>query len=526
MYIQKEELDNCQVQLIVEVSAERLQQSMQSAAKKVGKNVRVPGFRPGKAPYPMLLRTVGEQAIMDEAINSMAPAVLIEALEESQVPVFSPDHVTMDLHSLEPLAFRILVPTPPVIKLGSLDNVSVERETADIGEEQVSEVLDRLRTERATMEPSLGPAAFGDEATIDLVGHLMDGTTLEEQKGLEITLAPAEPNDDEPRPTPDLMSQIVGMLVNQIKEVAISFPAEWPEKRVQNRTVLYRVTLLDLKKRRESELNDDFAQEIGEFSTLDELRERIRVNLQAEAEDQAFERLTLAILDNLIDESEMLFPDFLIKDEVQRRVGALERQISTYGLNLENYLNALNQSREELEAGLWDESEEFIRRSLALTEYVREHNLSVTPEEVERELDSILSVYDPNVAASLRTRMQGREEEITQIKDRLVTRKAFFHLFEQVTGETAPPLFPALAEEEASSETTAEEQTAEGQPTGEPAARLQPRNCASEEEPVAEEQTSEGEPTGEASSETPAEEQGSEEGLGAQDDAPTADSVP
>ncbi|MDQ4076783.1 MAG: trigger factor [Chloroflexota bacterium] len=453
MKVQKEDLGNCQVQLTVEVDEARVEQAMRAAAKKVGRDVNIPGFRRGKAPYHLVVQAVGERALMQEAIEELLPDVLGEALDEAEVEPYRPFPIEPHLEDTSPLTFRFVVPTEPVVKLGDPSYISLDPKEVAVEQEQVDEVLENLRRQRATLEPSLGPAEYGDQVTIDLVGQMMDGTTLEEQEGVEVTLVDRrtleeEEGEAEPRPEPDLRDEMVGMMVNQVKEVPVVYPAEWPEARLRNRTVLYKITLLDLKKRREPELDDEFAQEVGDFGTLEELRERIRTSLTAEAEDEEFGRQIEAALDGLVDESELLYPDFMVEYEVGRRIESIERQLKPYKITLDQYLESIEQTREELEDDLWDAAEEFVRRSLVLSEYVRQHDITVTEEEVERELALILSAYDPDTARSLRERIQANEEDMDQVRGRLLTRKALYELHHEVTGEEKPPLFPEVEEEE------------------------------------------------------------------------------
>ncbi|MGH2544402.1 MAG: trigger factor [Ardenticatenaceae bacterium] len=452
MNVQKEELGNCQVQLTVEVNDNRLDEAMQAAARRYAKRVNIPGFRRGKAPPRMVAQAVGEDVLLEDALTEILPKVVREAVEQAGVEVYSPDHVEINLEQMDPPTFRMLIPTPPVVKLGDMGYIQVEEKEVSVEEQRVDELLGALRKERVRLEPSLGPAAYGDRATIDLRGDLMDGTTVEDQKGVEVTLFDRnefaeEGMEEEPRPQPDLIDVMVGMMVNQVKEVPVVYPQEWPEKRLQGRTVLYKITLLDLKKLREPELDDEFAQEVGEFDTLDALRERVRTNLLAEAEDQAFNRQIESVLDGLVDESELEYPNFLVQHEVERRIESLERQLKSYGLELENYFEMVGQTRAELEDDLWDEAEEFVRRSLVLGEFIRQNDITVTDEEVERELDLILSRYEPAVAETLRERIREREQDISEVLNRLISRKALYELYHVVTGEERPSLFPEVDSE-------------------------------------------------------------------------------
>lgn len=480
MNTQVEDLGNSQVQLTVEVEQQRVEKAMKQAARRLARDINVPGFRKGKAPYHVIAQRVGPLALIEEAANDIWAEVLGEALEEQKIEVFGFNHIAPEITQLEPLTFRFLVPTAPVIKLGDLSAITIELQESTVEEEQVDEVLANLREARATLEPTLGPAQYADHATLNLRGDLMDGTTVEEEEGMEITLAepPELEEDAEPRPEPDLASQIVGMMVNQVKEVPIVYPESWEEPRLRGRTVLYKVTLLDLKRPVEPELDDEFAREVGDFDTLDALRQRIRSNMLAEAEDEEFNRRIEALLDAMVEEAELSYPPFLIEEEIHRRVQDFERQLQAYRIPLENYLQVMGLEQDEFEDNFRDTAETFIERSLVLSQYVRDNDFAVSEEEMERELGVLLQSYDAAIRGNLRDRIRDSETDMDQIRDRLLTRKAIFHLYEQVTGEEAPPLFPAVPEEEDVEENVEEDSETMAEQRSAPAITLAPYSAA------------------------------------------------
>ncbi len=451
MKIQKEELGNSQVQLTIEVDEAQLAQAKKKAVRHAAQHVNIPGFRKGKAPEAMVIRTVGEPAILEEAIETLLPEALEQGVKESETRVYSYEHVEADIENVDPLTFRFVIPVMPNVRLGNLDDVTVDLDEPSVDDEQVEEVIQNLRKQRGVWEPSLGPAAFGDRATLDLRGDLMDGTTVADQKGLEITLIEREEDEEEeeaaPDEEPDIAPHLVGMMVNQVKEFPLVYPEGYPEARMAGRTVLYRATLLDLKRQQEAALDDEFAQSVGDFNTVDELRARIRENMLAQAKDEAFNKAVEAILDALADESELEYPQAMVEHEIERRVERLKQQVQGYGIDWDLYLNAVQKSQDEIEDDMRDAAEEFVRRSLTLMEYVTANEIQATEEEIERELDLVLGPYGPN-AAELRQRIRQEPEQLSDIINSVINRKALNGLYTAVTGEEAPPLFPEVEEDE------------------------------------------------------------------------------
>nr|MBA3530348.1 trigger factor [Ardenticatenales bacterium] len=438
-------------------------------AQSLAKEINIPGFRKGKAPYHIVTKMVGEPAILEEVIRQLMPEVAEKAIEESAVEVYSYQDIEADISTLEPLVFHFVIPTQPVVKLGDVSEITVERQPVEIEESRIDEVLENLRESRAIWEPSLGPAAYGDRATLDLRMDLMDGTTVADQKGVEITLAERdeeaaetgmeEEGDKDPL-GPDLDAQLVGMLVNQIKEFPLLFPEGWNNPKLSGRTVLYRATLLDLKRKKLAEMDDDFARELN-LESMEAVRQRVHDNLAAEAEEQEFDRVVISIVDGLVGVSELDFPQAMIRHEVERRAHMLERQLEPYRIKLDQYLGIVGQERSAWEAEMSDAAEQHVRRALVLSQYIKDHEITAEPDELQQELEMVLAPYPPEQAASLRQRLMQDPEALYDVVKGLLSRKALHSLFAAVTGEEAPPLFlsrPEMEEDEEGMDYEAEEE--------------------------------------------------------------------
>lgn len=483
MNVQKEDLGNCQVQLTVTVDDERVQAQMKKSARKLAKELRVPGFRPGKAPYHILVNYVGERAILEEAVEDLLPEVLEEAVTETETQIWRVDDIEPAIDSLEPLVLRFLIPTPPEVELGDVTAIEVPEESPSVEEEAVANVLEELRESRATWVPTVGPAEYGDMITLDLRGELVDGTTVVDLKGFEgvLTEQPKPDGEEETSSeilipgqepgkatkTPDLAAQLHGMMVNQVKEFNLAYPEDYPDQKMAGRTVLYRATLLDLKKKVLPELDDELAQSLGEFDDLEALRERIRSNLLAEAEYEAHNRYALAVLDELAEKSEIRYPPAMLKHQVEEFKADLEMRVARLGYTLETYLEEIGKTRDELEDEYTERAERFLRRSLTLTEYISNRGIDVTQEEIDREIELTVAPYGDR-ASVLRERITSDERALADLVNGLITRKAINKLIAEVSGKPEAPLFPVDEEEEA--ETVAGEETDESaEPDSKPA---------------------------------------------------------
>ncbi|HYN89129.1 MAG TPA: trigger factor, partial [Ardenticatenaceae bacterium] len=459
MNVEREDLGNNQVQLTITVEPERVQEQMRQSARKMSKGARVPGFRPGKAPYHILLQYFGERAILEEAVEELLPKVLEEAVTETGTEIWRADEIEPSIESLDPLTLRVVIPMPPRVELGDPATIEYTRESVAVQEERVLDALEDLREGRATWIPTAGPAEYGDLITLDLQGDLVDGTRVVDVQGFEGILSEQERPEDEQAPAseilipgqerpagdqyPDLSAQLVGMIANQVKSFNLTYPRDWADEKVAGRTVLYRATLLEIKKKALPALDDELARSVGEFDDLDALKDRVRTNLLAEAEYEERNRLGMAILDGLVEASVVEYPPAMLKRQIDGLIGDLEERLKTYERTLDDYLSETGQTREELEDEYRERAEFLLRRSLVLSEFVRQRELEVTPDEMRRELLLTVSPYGDRAPALLE-RIMGDEEASVEVINRVMTRKAMNRLVAEVTGEPEEPLFPEM----------------------------------------------------------------------------------
>nr|WP_290669370.1 trigger factor [Ardenticatena sp.] len=513
MNIERKDLENAQVELTITVDEARFEKAKKAAARKLAREVKIPGFRPGKAPYHIVVQRVGEATVLEEALETLVPQVIGEAIEQEGIEPWSYRYIDLNVESLSPLTIEVIVPLPPKVELGDLSNIEIEQEEIEVTEDEINAVLQNLREQRAMLMPTTGPAEYGDVATIDLVGTLVTGETVIELKGHEVELNPMFADEDETseiavageeeksaQPKPDLIRELKGMVLNQTKEFTLTYPEDWPDERIAGRTVMYKATLLDLKRRVLPELDDELAQAVGDFETIEDLRNQVRENLYEEAHQAARSRLVEQVLDKVAEVSTIVYPPAMVEAVIDTHLHELEHQLQVYGLNLEQYLQMLNKSLDELREEYREAAEKDLRRELVLYEYAKERNIEIEQDEYQKEASMALTNLLQSGADPLILQDENLAREIAR---GLYQRKALNKLVAEVTGQPEEPLFPKEIEEvwrraeeeegkqaENAAEAEQETEEAEGEATREP--------------PAAEEETHT-EATAEAESETSAE---------------------
>lgn len=460
MDIQKEQLENSQIKLTITVDAERIEKAKREAARSLSREVNIPGFRKGKAPYSMIARYVGEQTLFQEAVEHIAPDIISEAIDEADIDVWSYEDIEPNIESLDPLTLEVLVPTVPTVELGDIDAIDVERDAVEVNEDEVEETVEALRERQATWMPATGPAEYGDRLTLDLEGHRLDGETVVQMEGEEIQLQRMfEDEDDEDAASeivlpgqqddvqehrPDIMAKLKGMKVNETREFSLQYPDDWGNERMAGRTIMYTATLLDLKKQVLPELDAEFAQNVGEFEDMDDLRDQLRENIRAEAEQEREEQFLMEILDGLVESSNVSYPPAMLNRMVESRIEETKQQFYMYGLTFEQFLQMNDQTEEEFEQDIHESVQRDIERGLVISEYGRIHDIRINDDELQREVGLVRA----------RLSRQGQDESVVddedvqeQIAERLLSRKILNKLRAEVTGEPEEPLFPVEEED-------------------------------------------------------------------------------
>lgn len=402
MKVQKEKSQG-ELTFTIVIEADDIQKAKKDVARKLSRELRIPGFRPGKAPYQVVVRYLGgEQALLEAVLDEHLVGWLEEALkpymdEIADLDLLDRPEIKGLEEGAEELTIILRVPAKPaVVELGplpDLSDVDVETISEEEIEESIREILEELREEQATWIPTSGPVEYGDLITVNLEGRLLTGETVLELKEHEVRLPPQEAGEEKsPKVlvagqesqalSPDrFWEPFRGMRVGETREFSVAYPEDWPHQPFAGRTVMYRVTLLDLKKPVLPAIDDELAQLVGDFETLEELRQKIREDVVTEAETAKKERLKLALLNKLVEASHIELSPRIVDRRVEEELEEIEDLLSAQGLSLDIYLEQQGKTREAYVAELRQELETDIKRALVVHEYGKKHGISITLEE-------------------------------------------------------------------------------------------------------------------------------------------------
>ena len=393
MKVERQDLDDRQTQLTVELEDERLDVAMRSAAKRLSKNSRIPGFRPGKAPFEILLTRFGEDSIFEEALNRLGQEVYREAIDEVKLEPFAPGSLE-EVISRKPLTLRYIVPLEPEVILDSFREIRLPFEKPEVEDEAVNQVLDDLRQRQALIEPADRPAILGDVVVVDIHGNLLEtdedeDAILLDRQGVSILV------DEETNwPTPRIADHLIGLEAGQEKSFEYSFPDDYASEDLRGKKANFDLTCLEVKSRFVPEWSDELVRNIGDFEDLLALRIQVRKDLQQQAERQTEAEFANKVMDTIVEGATVCFPPVLLQDEVTDMVRELEQRLRIQRLSLEDYFKIEDKTEEALREEFEPRAKERLTRALVLGKIVEVEKIEVDETEIDGEIDRIMEQFE------------------------------------------------------------------------------------------------------------------------------------
>ena len=373
------EQPDSRVEVEVEVGADDVDRKVNSAARALARDMRMPGFRKGKAPPSLVIQRVGRGAVLEQAVRDSLPEWYEQALFDSGIkPVGDPDIEVTSLpeEESEPLAFKFAVGVRPKAKLGEYKGLEVGRPALDVPDEAVDAEIDRMRESMARLETVERPAAEGDIAVIDFAGTI-DGELFEGGEAHDHLVELGSGSL-----IGDFEQQLTGAGAGDERTVKVTFPDDYRAEHLAGKDAEFAVTVKEVREKQLPDLDDDFASEATEFDTLDEVREDIRSRLRATLEQQGDEQFRMAAVDAVADAAEVDVPEGIVRSHAEDRWQQVERQLASRGMDPAMYLQMQGKTREELIEESMPDAERDLRREAALDAIADAEEIEPTEEEM------------------------------------------------------------------------------------------------------------------------------------------------
>jgi trigger factor len=371
------ELPESRVRVEAEVPPEEVERRVAQAAKRLGRGLRVPGFRAGKAPAPVIVQRMGREAVLDEAVRDSIGTWYTAAIDAAHVvPVGEPQLDMGDLPAQgEPLTFSIEIGVRPTATLGEYKGLEVGRREAAASDEAISEELDRLRERSARLDTVERPAASGDFVVMDYLGT-RDGEAFAGGEGRDQMVELGSG-----RLVPGFEEQLEGAAAGDERTVTVNFPEDYPAAELAGQEAQFAVTVKEVKAKELPELDDDLAAEAG-FDTLDELREDIRTRISEADGAQIEAEFREAALDSAVQAATVDIPDTLVEARARELWDSMLHSLAHQGISREAYLRIAGREEAEIVEQSKPDAEQALRREAVLAAIIEAEAIEPSDEEL------------------------------------------------------------------------------------------------------------------------------------------------
>ncbi len=388
MKIETETRDDHQVKIFAEIETDLFEKTKRQAARKISQNTKIPGFRPGKAPLDIVRRMVGEKAIQEEALEMLVDEVYPKVIEEAGIQPSGPGTLE-DIVSTEPLKFAFIVPLAPTVDLGDYRALRLSYEPKSIEEHEVDQFIDRLRTSYATMTPVERPAQDGDMVFITLNGGLTQPEEGKEpeivsNRPLQVALDSNRSENPDEWPFPGFSHHLEGLSAGDKKSATYTFPPDSRYENLRDKEVRFDFEVTSVKQMDLPEVNDEFAQTLGSFQTVEELRKSVRSGLESTANEEYDNDYYTRLIDQIAQKATVHYPPQVLKQEIDAVLKNLENDLAQQKMDLDTYLKVRQTDKDTfIEKEIKPAAVKRLERSLILDEVARAEKIEIDNQSLE-----------------------------------------------------------------------------------------------------------------------------------------------
>lgn len=385
--------EKAQGELKVVINGEQWKDAQEKAFNKLAKNVELPGFRKGQAPKALVRKQIKEQNILMEAVEEVATDALMKGVEDNQLRLIARPELSLEAMTADEVTLTFKLTLEPEVKLGDYNEVSVTKGDVEVKDEDVADKLKELQERFAELVVKDGTVEQGDTAVIDFEGF-KDDIAFEGGKGenhpLEIGSGSFIPGFEE---------QLVGMKVDEEKDIKVTFPAEYQAEDLAGAEVVFKVKVNEIKVRQLPELSDEFAKEVDrkDVENLEQLKASLLEELQANRIKEVEETAENELLTKIVDGSEVEIPNVMVEEELTRTFEDFMNRLTQQGLNMDLYKQFTGQDEQALKDQMRPDALNKVKVRLVLGAIAKAENLVATTEEVESEYQTMAGLYQMEV---------------------------------------------------------------------------------------------------------------------------------
>ena len=417
MSVQVEKLEKNMAKLTVEVPAENVEKAIQGAYNKMKKSINIPGFRKGKAPRQLIEKMYGKEVFYNDAIDAMLPSAYSDAVEECGEEIVShPQIDVVQIESGKPFVFTATVAVKPAVELGEYKGIQVEKAPIEVKDEEIeAEITKEREANSRTVTVDDRAVAQDDIVTLDFEGFV-DGVAFEGGKGENYDLTIGSNTF-----IPGFEDQLVGAEIGKELDVNVTFPEEYGAKELAGKAAVFKCKVNGIKVKELPAVDDEFAQEVSEFDTLDEYKADIKAKLLKEKEEEAARAKEDAVIGKIIEGAKMEIPDAMVEYQTRQMLDEFAQRIQSQGISLEQYFQFTGLTEEKYMEEMKPRALQNIQSRLVLEAVAQAENLVAEEADIDEEIKKMADMY--KMEADKIKELLG-ERQMEEMKKDIAVQKA------------------------------------------------------------------------------------------------------
>ena len=378
-----------EVKLEFTVEAQKFEEAIQDVYKKNAKYFNIPGFRKGKAPFKMVEKAYGIQIFYEDAFNEIAGEAYVKGLEDNKIEAVSKPEIDIkQIEAGKDLIFTAVVQTKPEVTLGDYKGIELKKVEYNVTDKDVEHELEHIAEHNARLVAVEDrPVEKGDTVVIDFEGFV-DGKAFEggkaENHELEIGSGKFIPGFED---------QIVGMKIDEDRDIKVTFPKEYPAKELEGKEATFKIKLHEIKKKELPEINDEFAKDASEFDTLEDWKKSIREKQEKANESKAKFEMEDASIETVCKNAKVDIPSGMIETQLDNMEKDISSRLNYQGMNLDQYLQMIGKTKKEFRDENKEQAEKQVKTSLVLEAIMKDAKVEVTEEEIDAKIKEMAEMY-------------------------------------------------------------------------------------------------------------------------------------
>ena len=411
--VEKTENKN-EVKLSFEIEAAKFEEAIQTVYKKSARYFKIPGFRNGKAPFKMVEKMYGIQIFYEDAFNEIASEVYENAIKENNIEAVSkPEIEITQMEKGKDLIFTATVQTKPEVKLGKYKGIEIKKHEYTVSDEDVEHELGHMAEKNARLvSVEDRPVENGDITVIDFEGFV-DGKAFEGGKAENHELTIGSNTF-----IPGFEEQIVGMKIDEERDINVKFPEEYFSKDLAGKDAVFKIKLHEIKKKEMPEINDELAKDISEFDTIDELKASIREKQEKDNEAKAKYETEEDAIKTVCENAKVEIPSGMIETEIDNMEKDIETRLSYQGMKLDDYLQMIGKTKESFRDEYKEQAERQVKSRLVLEAIAEDAKVEVPVDDISAKISEMANAYGQKAEE-----LEKNENLVNYVKESLKTEK-------------------------------------------------------------------------------------------------------